>query len=92
MKTLFTSIALALSLASLANAHPSAQAGISQPIKSTISQIKNLDGLNLHLQKDLPNSKPKAVVLVSHGFGEPFWGVWRFCPNDEPKRHCRVSL
>ncbi len=67
MKTLFTSIALALSLASLANAHSSAQAGISQPIKSTISQIKTLDDLNLHLQKDLPNSKPKAVVVISHG-------------------------
>ncbi|HDV7283919.1 TPA: lysophospholipase [Mannheimia haemolytica] len=67
MKTLFTSIALALSLASLANAHPSAQAGISQTLKSNISQIHTLDGLKLHLQKDLPNSKPKAVVVVSHG-------------------------
>lgn len=35
--------------------------------QSAIQTIKTLDGLNLHLQKDMPNTKPKAVVVISHG-------------------------
>ncbi|MDO4895199.1 alpha/beta hydrolase [Moraxella sp.] len=71
MKTILKSTALALALSlsfgNLAVAKTSNQSIISQPAKDTISQIKTLDGLNLHLQKDIPNTKPKAVVVISHG-------------------------
>lgn len=70
MKTILKSTALALALSlsfgSVASAetasHP--KTAVEQP---AIQTIKTLDGLNLHLQKDMPNTKPKAVVVISHG-------------------------
>ncbi|MGQ8820774.1 alpha/beta hydrolase [Bibersteinia trehalosi] len=59
LKTTAIALALSLSFAGVANANT--------VIQPTISQIKTLDGLTLHLQKDIPNTKPKAVVVISHG-------------------------
>ncbi|SOD69881.1 alpha/beta fold hydrolase [Alysiella filiformis] len=71
MKHLFKSTAIALaitlSFGNVAAAKTPNQFIISQPAKVAISQIKTLDGLTLHLQKDIPNTKPKAVVVISHG-------------------------
>ena len=59
LKTTAIVLVLSLSFAGVANANT--------VIQPTISQIKTLDGLTLHLQKDIPNTKPKAVVVISHG-------------------------
>ena len=71
MKTLLksTAIALALSLSfgSVATAKTPEQPIKVSITKSVVQKIKTLDGLNLHLQKDIPNTKPKAVVVISHG-------------------------
>ena len=68
MKPAFLALALAFSANSLAlaqNAHDSAaQQWIAKPITQ---KIRTLDGLNLHLKKDLPSTKPKAVLVISHG-------------------------
>lgn len=62
MKTILksTALTLALSFSTFANA----QTATAQPL---IQQIKTQDGLNLHLQKDILNARPKAVVVISHG-------------------------
>ncbi|SSY71042.1 alpha/beta hydrolase [Alysiella crassa] len=71
MKTLLKSTALALALSlsfgSVATAKTPEQPVKLSITKSTAQKIKTLDGLNLHLQKDIPNAKPKAVVVISHG-------------------------
>lgn len=61
MKTILksTALALALSFSTFANAQTAA-------VQPLIQQIKTQDGLNLHSQKDMPNTKPK-VVVISHG-------------------------
>ncbi|MEG9545070.1 lysophospholipase [Mannheimia sp. HC-2023] len=71
MKTLLKSTALALAL-SLSFGNVATAKTPEQPVKvsitkSTAQKIKTLDGLNLHLQKDIPTARPKAVVVISHG-------------------------
>lgn len=71
MKTLLKSTALALAL-SLSFGSVATAKTPEKPVKisirkSTAQKIKTLDGLNLHLQKDIPNTAPKAVVVISHG-------------------------
>ncbi|WP_416192556.1 lysophospholipase [Neisseria sp. CCUG12390] len=47
------------------NAHDSAaQQWVAKPVTQ---KILTLDGLNLHLQKDMPSTKPQAVLVISHG-------------------------
>lgn len=71
MKTLLKSTALALALSlsfgSVATAKTPEQPVKINITKSTAQKIKTLDGLNLHLQKDIPNARPKVVVVISHG-------------------------
>lgn len=43
---------------------PATQTGVST---SVVQKIQTADSLNLHLQKDIPNNKPNAVVIISHG-------------------------
>lgn len=71
MKPLLKSTAIALAL-SLSFGNVAIAQTPKQPVKLSISKsaaqtIKTLDDLNLHLQKDIPNTKPKAIVVISHG-------------------------
>lgn len=71
MKTLLKSTALALALSlsfgSVATAKTPEQSVKVRITKSVVQKIKTLNGLNLHLQKDVPNARPKAVLVISHG-------------------------
>ncbi|WP_305269956.1 alpha/beta fold hydrolase [Moraxella sp. ZY210820] len=69
LKSTTLALALSLSFGSVATAKTKTP---EQPVKlsitkSTAQKIKTFDGLNLHLQKDIPNARPKAVVVISHG-------------------------
>ena len=73
MKSSIKSLALALAL-TLPFASGVAHAKTpTQPVKtavqskSVITHIRTQDDLKLHLQKDIPNTKPKAIVVISHG-------------------------
>ncbi|KGQ70058.1 lysophospholipase [Uruburuella testudinis] len=66
MKNIFASSLLALSLA-IAGITP-IQTALANPVNTPqIETIKSQDGLNLYLQKDYPQTKPKAVVIIVHG-------------------------
>ena len=74
MKHSIKSIALALSLSlplafgGVAHADaPVTFAAATVQSKSVITHIRTQDGLKLHLQKDIPQTKPKAIVVISHG-------------------------
>lgn len=62
-----TTLALALSFGNVSNAETTTQPAKTAIEQSAIQAIKTQDGLNLHLQKDIPASKPKAIVVISHG-------------------------
>lgn len=62
MKTLFKQslLALTLGIATLNSA-------VAQTTEvELITQIQTLDGLKLHLQKDIPQTKPRAILVISH--------------------------
>ncbi|MDH9218708.1 hypothetical protein PYL83_05570 [Moraxella lacunata] len=73
MKSSIKSLALALALtlpfaSGVAHAKTPAQpAKTAVQSKSVITHIRTQDGLKLHLQKDIPHAKPKAIVVISHG-------------------------
>ncbi|MGQ8821406.1 alpha/beta hydrolase [Bibersteinia trehalosi] len=63
MKTLFKQslLALTLGIATL-------NSTVAQTTEvELITQIQTLDGLKLHLQKDIPQTKPRAILVISHG-------------------------
>ncbi|WP_416190272.1 lysophospholipase [Neisseria sp. CCUG17229] len=68
MKPAFLALALAFSANSLALAQNAPDSAVQQWVATqNIQKIKTQDGLKLHLQKDIPHAKPKAIVVISHG-------------------------
>lgn len=67
-KTGLTALALAFALSPQAFAQNTQGEALKQSVTAEqIQTIRTQDGLNLHLQKDIPQSKPKAVLVISHG-------------------------
>ncbi|HGO5822408.1 TPA: alpha/beta fold hydrolase [Mannheimia haemolytica] len=60
-------IALGMALSSIAIPVFAEQEPSTQEIRILQEKLLTLDGLNLHLQKDIPQTKSKAVVVISHG-------------------------
>ncbi|WP_165009561.1 alpha/beta hydrolase [Neisseria yangbaofengii] len=68
MEPAFLALVLAFSANSLALAQNAPDNAAQQwGAKQTIQKIKTQDGLNLHLVKNHPQRKAKAVLVISHG-------------------------
>lgn len=66
-KSTVIALSITLSLGNVATAQTFTPITKTSVSKSVVQKIQTVDGLNLHLQKDIPKQKPKAIVVISHG-------------------------